>query len=276
MPTVPTPAPTRKVIFVDGINSQFNCNQVDFPETQEWWNLWTYIEQNAGSLVGPSDLYIFDYKGNWDACGSGQNRANYRAIDTCGSISAATGYADVMANWFAGLVKNNPTATFDIIAHSMGGVVVGQWLASEAAVNSSLLQKVHSVTTLDSPLAGRPIAEWLEPLARFTILGACSGSADAVADLLPTGPAVVNLNAPASPTGCLSLPAPNSANITRLGFAFTAIGNFADIVVPGNVSCLPGAMNVTIFTACGDNSINHSCTFSDSTARNAILTAITN
>lgn len=274
-PRAPQPS-SRKVIYVAGINSGFNCSQVDFPSTSQWWTLWSRLQQDDSALH-PDDLYVFDYNGSWN-CVSGvaQSRANYSPLDTCGNIGGPDGYSAVFGQWFDGLVQSNPQVTFDIIAHSMGGLVVGEWLSQASQVQDDALSRVHSVITLDSPLQGRSQADFLVNAAHAWPNGfACSATSGAVTDIDPDSLVVSDVNYPNSPsTDCTDDIPP--ANITQLGFHFVTIGNQDDLVVPGgggvfyNLSCIPGATtNLSIVDACGDT-LNHACVFSNKDAVKAI------
>ena len=68
--------------------------------------------------------------------------------------------AQQLSAQFKAYAQRYPDATFDLIGHSLGGVVATYWAAKWA--DDTDLQKVHSIITLDSPVQGYVVApHWL-------------------------------------------------------------------------------------------------------------------
>jgi len=156
----------RKVIFIQGIDSKsgrelFECDikkegfikkknnrvgwVVDYLTETPW------VNQIVPALDNPKDdFFYFSYSGFY--CRQADSSFNYRKPlyipeDTCNGIADATAK---LRDMLEGLISEYPEAKFDIIAHSMGGMVA----AALVELHDDMRAKVNSVITFDSPLKG--------------------------------------------------------------------------------------------------------------------------
>lgn len=175
------PTPTRKVIVIQGIDSAANW-KIDSTSDEAGsllsrvkaivaviqTNAWE-INTNQSTtddwipIIDPDDVITFSYSGkytNTDAVtensvgveehsGTSNYYADYEAADTCTGVAAG---ASKLGDLVRGLVSQNPDVRIDLVAHSMGGLVSAYWLATES--DAGLTARIHSLTTLDSPLGG--------------------------------------------------------------------------------------------------------------------------
>ena len=173
--TPPTPAPTfpvvRKVILIGGIDSASSCSdssassstffarrdkvkeilQPYLPGLQSWdiyglsyADQYAYCMQEAGP-GGPSSgggTYPLSQAPEWAAT------PWYAKADTCGGVAKASASLGRLIDH---ILQSEPGAKFDIIAHSMGGLVVSYYVAQQE--DGFLKQHVHSVVLLDSPVS---------------------------------------------------------------------------------------------------------------------------
>ena len=80
----------------------------------------------------------------------------YAGIDTWQRVAdSALAFHNQMLDWMA----ECPTCSFDIFAHSLGGVVVAYWLSNIA--DADQVETIHSVLALASPLRGFRSAQLL-------------------------------------------------------------------------------------------------------------------
>ena len=161
----PTPTPTpgpedRKVIFIQGIDSESgDCGEtfrnrvkwmVDYLTTADW-------VKSAVPLHPDNDFFYFSYSGYYcDQEGinpPGYRMPKYVPIETCDGIMAYAGKLDRMVK---DLAFRYPDAKFDIVAHSMGGMVAAYWLKT----HTDMRDKVNAVVTFDSPLRGVEHRNW--------------------------------------------------------------------------------------------------------------------
>ena len=175
-PTGPTATPTdtatptlpsedRKVIFIQGIDSTSGGCGADFRQRVDWvvaeiaQNQW--LGDAVPSLSASDDFFYFSYSGSY-CNSSGQccftlgldpqvdlQSPQYAEQDTHGGIADAAAKLDILVEQ---LIATYPNAKFDILAHSMGGMVTAWWL-SELPERRP---RVNSVVTFDSPLRGVP------------------------------------------------------------------------------------------------------------------------
>lgn len=162
----------RKVIFIQGIDSESgnfdpvtgntDCSQAGFIKDGSNKVKWmvnylttsSWVRLSARTLDSPEDFFYFSYSGFYCKLSDGSNKNDYQKpryvkADTCDGVKGAAGKLQVM---MTDLVSMYPSAKFDIIAHSMGGLVATQWLSD----NPQMQTKVNSVVTFDSPLRGIP------------------------------------------------------------------------------------------------------------------------
>ena len=240
----------RKVIFVAGIHSTFKCDL-----NPQWSSLWGHLKLRANELdLTDDDLFVFSYANNYNCPEANPlSRASYQQSDTCASIDDFGGYASFFQLWLSRLIENHPGAQFDIIAHSMGGVVATYWAST--TTSSETLSRVRSITTLDSPLQGRPASEWLPGIPD----GPCQGGDPAVQDVAPASPVIYSVNWPEEPRNCGEHT--RAASLTLRAVIHT-VRNDADWVVPETRACLPGVSgsdDLLIDDPCSATS--HSCVF---------------
>lgn len=270
----PPPQPQRIIVFVHGINSDADCE----PKSKDGFRaLWDYISSEG--VLGLDDNqtpYVFSYAKSDAEDDSGKDcdgAANYNKIDTCSSIYGDGGHSDRFGAWFDEIRANNDRAEFDIIAHSMGGVVVLHWLSRLGEQPS----QVRSIITLDSPLQGRSLDLWEKIVAQFA--APCRGM-PAIEDLKPDSATIMALNEPLAPGSYPDECIPGEVtDISRLARILT-VRNNADLVVLKAVACMPGADD---FPAdCRDGLTikfwvwiaSHSCVFTDPDVQARIKTEL--
>jgi len=167
----PTPTPTpgaedRKVIFIQGIDSESGKCGEDFVKRVSWMvdylttNSW--VRDRVPSLDSTEDFFYFSYS-DTDAFCLGTNglqdfqQPQYDNDDTCDGVADAANRLNTLVG---ALIYQYPNANFDIVTHSMGGMVAAYWLRQHEDVRS----RVNSVVTFDSPLRGIPFGAPLSAL----------------------------------------------------------------------------------------------------------------
>lgn len=131
-----------------------------------------------------------------------------------------------------------PDATFDLIGHSLGGAVAVYWAARVATPDEH--RAIHSIITLDSPLAGYPrsyAANFFLPFFGLVAQGLLAGSPIVAAiagapDYWRTGP------------GTLASP-------------IVTITNVRDLAVPFFVAAISGAVLAADDYGSDSSSLNH-------------------
>jgi uncharacterized repeat protein (TIGR01451 family) len=153
-----SPGSHSKVVFVQGINSDSwlvgGGPDFSFKQRVQW--VMDYLTSNpwlqaqgisltpwTGDLA-PGDFRLFSYSGTY----SGEVPL-YGTTDTCGGIAEA---ASKLSDRLGQLVEADPTAGIVLVAHSMGGLVVGKWLQDNPS--SPAARRLRGVVTFDSPLRG--------------------------------------------------------------------------------------------------------------------------
>ncbi|GEM_PF-5383342 len=157
---------SRKVIFIDGIDSESvitDCtdqtkvglvNAADGKNRVRW--IVDYLATNEEvkkqvPLDADRDFLYFSYSGNYcskDGKGSKDyRRPKYEASNTCSGVIDAADKLDQLIKSLA------PNTGFDLIGHSMGGMVAAEWVSSASA---EMRSRVNSIVTFDSPLRGIP------------------------------------------------------------------------------------------------------------------------
>jgi len=191
----------RKVIFIQGINSKSECPwdtlSNGFNENVQWIVNYLTGQDPSGRWVGQyvslfpwswpysyGDFRYFSYSGDYDA---DSKLACYDSTDTCTGIQAAANRLDDL---ISGLLANDPTTRFDLMAHSMGGLVAALWVAQH---QDTARQHVNSVVTFDSPLKG---INWEQAAGLGTLNwlweggSVCNASDQSVRDLVDGSPVV--------------------------------------------------------------------------------------
>ena len=163
----------RYIIYLQGRSSFARCepSSDSEKELQATLLLTTHAVQTMGSVV-PSKINAeqirgFSYSGLYKDCESGVSYTAetypliqwvfpiYLPEDTCDGVEPA---AQKLEELLGAIVKEQPEATFDLIGHSLGGLVISYF----AAVGPEpLLSRVNSVITLDSPLLGTSLSQLL-------------------------------------------------------------------------------------------------------------------
>jgi len=102
------------------------------------------------------DFLYFSYSGKYEKDDKGRDdytRPDYERGDTY--FGTDSKLYDDRAKIIDGIINAFPTEVkFDIIGHSLGGVVATYWAATKTDTDP-LLRRVNGVITLDSPLQGR-------------------------------------------------------------------------------------------------------------------------
>ena len=98
-----------------------------------------------GIQIPKSNLYSYSYfiRNNLP------HKTWYYAADTHEPLAVAAYQLDTQLR---ALVRAHPKAGFDLIGHSLGGVVAAYWVVKDAT--PGMLSRVHSLITLDSPVSG--------------------------------------------------------------------------------------------------------------------------
>lgn len=162
--------PHRKIIFVQGINSDSGTCGKTFRDRVAWVveeltdNPW--LPEDVPSFSESDDFFYFSYSGSYcdssaECCFSAASdpRADlanpqYESVDTCNGIITAAGRLNKMV---LRLHETYPGSKFDVLAHSMGGLVTAFWLSQLPETPSF----INSVVTFDSPLRGiKVIPPW--------------------------------------------------------------------------------------------------------------------
>lgn len=216
--------PDRKIIFISGLGSH------SYPGEYQVVNDWLHVrialyedsEVQARLSLQPEDFLYFSYRGFY--YGNNFSQPLYNPDDTCNYVGTSASHLD-------DLIKSFPNSEFDIITHSLGGVVAAYW-AAEIADNCDLW-RVHSIITLDSPLKG-----------------VVSGT---LCDVFAPSPcAVCTWDLPANSDVIASLPQVTSK------IALFTIRNSVDFAIPWWTATLDDAWRD--YTAyCEDLPSNHSC-----------------
>jgi pimeloyl-ACP methyl ester carboxylesterase len=226
------PSPGRKVIFIQGIDSSGlpsptnpDCQSQE-RNTQRLWNVICSLREVLHGVVLPEDIIWLSYKSGDQGYYDTENNTlpNDQWNDTCDGVATAAEELDR-------LIRKFPNTTFDIVGHSLGGLVAAYWVSGGAedqqwlSENPPFLKNsIHSIITLDSPLndtergffrvtrCGVPFEDKedvlaLEPLPGAIILE-CKPHPDpdteqSWADLTGCDPAVTNKITDADATGSI-------------------------------------------------------------------------
>ena len=183
----------------------------------------------GAQTFGANDLRIYSYDAN-----------NLNAYDTATTRQSLADSAGALAHEFAAWHRQEPRATFDIVGHSLGGVIALFWASTASASN---LAYVHAIVTLDSPVAGYPAA--LSGYVHSYLTPLFGAVASALADNSE------NLHAVSKAPGRWSRGAGHFTN------AIFNLSNLRDIVVPAFIATLGGADGLIEDYGTGPDAFNH-------------------
>jgi hypothetical protein len=310
--TRPTPAPTfpvvRKMILVGGIDSGSSCSdsgntffarrekvkeilQPYLPTLQSWdiyglsyADQYAYCVREAGP-GGPSSsggTYPLSKAPEWAA------PPIYNARDTCGGVSKASASLGRLIDH---ILKSEPGAKFDIIAHSMGGLVASYYVAQQG--DEFLKQHIHSVVLLDSPVSPGLQITNLESFIE-DVHSACTFSDPSWQDMLPESGVVGSISDPSRTTLRVrfsavlatfigqSLPGMSANNVryaqgytsgTAGGLAGGGVGLFGCLFGP--TGCVLGPLIGGLWGYANDVVPEHSAVWYDPVTAQAIIEAVT-
>jgi hypothetical protein len=156
--------------------------------------------------------------------------------------------------------RAEPTATFDLVGHSLGGAVLLLWAAKFASADE--LRYIHALITLDSPVQGYPeplygyLRTYLDPLYGAVAADLSSDSApiQAIADL----PTMWQRGAGTEPSAVYDL------------------GNIRDLLVPAFITTLSGAGGVIDDFGTGPDDFNHGAVLNNARAVSQVVALIQN
>ena len=172
--TVPaTPALSRAIVFIQGIDSESRPGQsptdcgpaLGFLDGDGAFHAGWIVDylsdpDHVGGLALQEDenFFYFSYSGQYCLENGVEDfrRPIYSAGDTCDGVGEA---ADRLQTLLAALISQNPETRFDLVAHSMGGLVATYWLTQhgdDQTAEGLMKDFVNSITTFDSPLRGIP------------------------------------------------------------------------------------------------------------------------
>ena len=192
---------------------------------------------DAGALgYAPADVVRFSYSGE---DGATTAESPYTGADTSQDIRIS---AQRLRRLLERLEREHPGVPIDIIAHSEGGVVARQALATETDPADPTLPPVGALVTLASPHTGFELASGLTMLGHTAVGEIAEGTVDALRPdkAALTGDAVHQL-------------AESSSFLERLnrtplppGVKVTSIGARSDFIVPARHTRLEGAQNIVV------------------------------
>jgi pimeloyl-ACP methyl ester carboxylesterase len=160
----PTIGAERKLILIQGIDSQSGECGFESRARSKW--LVDYVltssavKREVPSLDNAADVFFFSYSSHSAAyCPDATGADNYSSPQygksaTCSGVASAAARLDAM---IANLSLRHPYATFDLIGHSMGGMVAAYWAKNYPSQHN----RVASLIAFDSPLRGLPIGNFL-------------------------------------------------------------------------------------------------------------------
>jgi hypothetical protein len=147
------------VILIQGIDSSSSCNDDPTNPNSFAARRATVLNALAGTGLGWDDVYGFSYIGRYQECVGGAQVYDttalppgavtpvYGRLDTCFGVAQAAQRLRLLVSRLMALY---PGATFDLVAHSMGGLVASYYVATQDP--SFIAQRIHSVILLDSPV----------------------------------------------------------------------------------------------------------------------------
>ena len=196
------------------------------------------IDDLDGVALGyaPADVVRFSYSAEHGATTA---ESPYTGADTSQDIRVS---AQRLRRLLERLEREHPGVPIDIIAHSEGGVVARQALATETDPADPTLPPVSALVTLASPHTGFELASGLTMVGRTGV----GGVAEATVDVLRPDKAALAGDA-------VHQLAESSSFLERLnrtplppGVKVTSVGARGDLIVPGRHTRLEGAENVVL------------------------------
>ncbi len=155
----------------------------------------------------------------------------YTSADTCSGVTVA---ASRLWRLLHSIEQIQPSATFTIVGHSMGGVVAAYFTATTN--DQALLSRVHAIALLDSPVQGVPEVN--------SITSACNATYSASwQDMLPTSPVIATIGSQA----CARFDRFYAVAITPIGGGLAcAPVNYAQGYTSGGVGAIVGGTLGTV------------------------------
>jgi pimeloyl-ACP methyl ester carboxylesterase len=141
--------PKHQILFIFGLGTESASNGTEYDQRTS--EIRAYLRDHVG--LGESDFWGFSWRGEYAA--NDEHIPIYEKRDVCLGIREAESRLDFRLRR---ITWRNPEAKVTIVAHSAGGVLAAYWVAMNP--RSDLLDKIHAIITLDSPLQGRPFSEW--------------------------------------------------------------------------------------------------------------------
>jgi pimeloyl-ACP methyl ester carboxylesterase len=147
------------VILIQGIDSSSSCNDDPTNPNSFAARRASVLNALAGTGLGWDDVYGFSYSGHYQDCVGGAQVYDttalppgavtpvYGRLDTCFGVAQAAQRLRLLVSRLAALY---PGATFDLVAHSMGGLVASYYVATQDP--GFVPRRIHSVVLLDSPV----------------------------------------------------------------------------------------------------------------------------
>jgi len=213
----PMPVPVRKLIVVQGVDSE--ADWIDETENGgpdsfllRLSAITSQIQNDAQSInstrsetddhvpiLSANDVITFSYSGMYfdtatgeevtveNHSGTGRHYAACTKADTCSGVLPGPAKLDQLVER---IVELYPEIRIDIVSHSMGGLVSAYLLSTS---NAEHLDHIASVTTLDSPLQGTNLVDGAGAVDAVWDVSFCltiPRSTQAHFDLLPASSAV--------------------------------------------------------------------------------------
>jgi len=306
---VPSPTATsapivRKVILVQGLDSSSRCE--DNSAKQD-----TFIARRdkveeilrpylpgleAGDIYGLSYAEPYDEGYAYCATRLGEKPIDgevpiYTKPDTCGGIAKGSQALQWLIN---NILQREPGAEFDIIAHSMGGLVASYYVVQQS--EDFLSRHIHSVVLLDSPVSPGLQMTNLESSLKTAIASACSSTDPSWRDMLPRSRVIGTIDDPSKTTSRVqfwsvlmtpigqSLPGTNGNNVRYAqGYTTGSGGALFGGVEGGVIGCVFGPVGCFIGAFVGgfggkyalDEMPGHSAVWNDPVTAEVIVAAVT-
>ena len=157
---------TRKVIFLLGIDSEGYVaadGAGDCGAREGSLRRFNNLRAALAGVIDEDDFVWFSYingdSGYCDSASGTYQKPRYNRVDTCDGIDEENAAAEELDRLVRKLDGQFPSATFDIVSHSMGGLVAAYWATGGTDANEWLTDdtdflrdRIHSIITLDSPL----------------------------------------------------------------------------------------------------------------------------
>jgi pimeloyl-ACP methyl ester carboxylesterase len=209
-------APTRTVLFVQGIASSSTCpGSSDFVDRVDWLR-----NSLIGQLGANTKFLYYAYRSPHTpspSCGDSADLPQYTAVDTCWSLDDSYtvttvdlrqrrkttthqvkggGQASRFSTYLRTYLDAHPDEQVSIVAHSQGGILSTYTVQTLfKGKNARYAKRVHAIVTLDSPLGGVPS----NAAAELRSVSGCSGSNmleyDSSYDMLPGNSVITAINA---------------------------------------------------------------------------------